>query len=257
MIWRANHYALKQRRKDSMVRLFLRLFSARQLPGGLLYFLLWAALAGAGCVEAATLTVITTADNGPGSLRAAIAAVADGDTIQFDAALNGQTIGLTGGELVIEKNITISGPGPNLLAVSRVSTASPFRIFSIMPGRTVTIAGLTISGGVVGTGGGILNGDGATLTINNCIVWGNFSDAGAGGGGIWSLSGTLTIVDSIVSFNRAGYTSGNPIGYGGGIAGGGTLTIIRSTISNNTAAINCGGVSGDGMVTIIDSTISG
>jgi hypothetical protein len=209
-------------------------------------------MTGADSVHAATLVVTTTADSGTGSLRAAIAAAADGNTIQFDAALNGQNIGLTGGELAIDKNITISGPGPNLLAVSRVSSASQFRIFTIMPGRTVTIAGLTISGGVAGGGGGIGNA-GATLTIDNCIVWGNFGDGGSGGIG---SSGTLTIVDSVVSFNRAGFTSGNPIGSGGGITSSGTLIIIRSTISNNTAVIHCGGIIGDGTVTIIDSTIS-
>ena len=239
------------------MRLFLRFVYA--LSGLQLFALPGAAMATSESFRshAATLIVINTADNGAGSLRAALAAASDGDTIRFDAALNGQTIGLTGGELVIDKNITISGPGPNLLAVSRVSTASQFRIFSITPGRNVAIAGLTISGGVAGAGGGILNGDGATLTISNCIVSGNFSDAGAGGGGIWSNPATLMIVDSTISFNRAGFTSGNPIGYGGGLLAGGKLTIIHSTISNNTASIHGGGVIGGGMVTIINSTIGG
>lgn len=236
-----------------MARLFLRLSSARQLRR-LLFILLWAATAGSGAVEAATIVVTNTADNGAGSLRAAIVAAADGDTIQFDAALDGQTIGLTGGELVIDKNITISGPGPNLLAVSRVSTAPQFRIFTLMSGHLVSIAGLTISGGVAAAGGGIGN-DGTTLTISNCIISGNFSDVGVGGG--ISSVGSLTIVDSIVSNNQASFTFGNPIGDAGGIASSGTLTIIRSKIFDNTAAIHCGGISGGGIVTIIDSTISG
>lgn len=239
-----------------MVRLFLRLPSARPSRSGLLFVLFWAVMVGSGAVEAATIIVTNTADNGAGSLRAAIAAAVDGDTIQFDAALNGQTIGLTGGALAIDQNITVSGPGPNLLAVSRVSTASRFRIFTIMPGRTVTLAGLTISGGYGDGGGvgGIASGD-ATLTISNCIVSGNFSDGGTGGG--IGSSGTLTIVDSVVSFNRASNTTGFPMGSAGGIASSGTLTIIRSTISDNTALIHCGGIIGDGIVIIIDSTISG
>ena len=60
--------------------------------------------------NATTLIVTTTADSGAGSLRAAIAASSDGDTIQFDSALNGQTINLTSAELAIDKSITISGP---------------------------------------------------------------------------------------------------------------------------------------------------
>lgn len=116
---------------------------------GLLFFALLCAAAPAGPKSfrgnAATLTVTTAADSGPGSLRDAIAAATDGDTIQFDPALNGQTIGLTSGEIAIAKNITISGPGTNLLTVARSS--GTFRIFHITPGHTVTIADLTISGG--------------------------------------------------------------------------------------------------------------
>jgi hypothetical protein len=256
MIWPADHYAVKEGRKDFMVRLFLRLSSARWLRC-LLFILLLAVAAGPGAIGAATLLVTTTADNGAGSLRAVIAAAADGDNIQFDAALNGQVISLTGGELVIAKNITINGPGPNLLSVSRVSTGR-FRIFNILSGHTVTIAGLTISGGHAdaSVGGGILNEE-ATLTISNCIVSNNFSDTGGGGGGIFN-EGTLTVVDSVISNNRAGFTAGNPIGYGGGIYGGGTsLTISHSTISDNSAAISGGGIMADGMIVITDSTISG
>ena len=99
--------------------------------------------------HATTLTVTSTADSGAGSLREAIAAASNGDTIQFAPALNGQTIALTSGELVIDKNITISGPGPNQLTVQRsTATGTPaFRIFHVTPGHTVTIEGLTISGG--------------------------------------------------------------------------------------------------------------
>ena len=80
------------------MRLLLR-FAFPILGGLQLFALLCAAMAGAEYFRghAATLTVTTTADSGPGSLRAAIAAASDGDTIQFDAALNGQTITLTSG----------------------------------------------------------------------------------------------------------------------------------------------------------------
>ena len=98
---------------------------------------------------AATLTVTTTADNGPASLRDAIALASDGDTIQFDPALKGQTITLTSGELFINNNLTITGPGPSQLTVKR-STAGgtpAFRIFHILK-HTVTIEGLSIINGL-------------------------------------------------------------------------------------------------------------
>src|SRR6266446_73332 len=142
--------------------------------------LLCAALAGISNAKATTLIVTTTADSGPGSLRQALADAQDGDTIQFDPALNGQTILLTTAELVINKNITINGPGADLLSVSRSSGAPPFRIFHILPGHTIAIQAITTSGGLTpfsNAGGGVLN-DQATLTIDHCTVSNNQSVGG-------------------------------------------------------------------------------
>src|SRR5207244_13096426 len=92
--------------------------------------------------HAATITVINTNDSGPGSLRQALVDANNGDMINFDAALKGQTVTLTTAELVITKNITIIGLGANLLAVSRAQNAPAFRIFHLMPAMTVVIQGL-------------------------------------------------------------------------------------------------------------------
>jgi hypothetical protein len=235
------------------MRLFLRRFPAFGILR--LSAVLCAAMAGAERVHAVTLTVTNTADNGAGSLRAAIAAASDGDTIQFDAALNGQTVTLTSGELVLDKSISISGPGPNLLAVSRDQQVSAFRILNVMPGHTVMIQGLTISGGSAdGTSGGGIFNDGATLTIVNSIVGGNL--ASVNGGGISNDGGTLTIINSTVSSNSAA-GSGLPIASGGGISNGGALEITNSTISDNWARIWGGGILNGGTVTITDSTVRG
>ena len=93
------------------------------------------------CVQAATLTVTSTADSGAGSLRDAIAEANDGDTIQFAPALNGQTIALTSAELVIDTSITIVGLGSKQLTIrrSKAAGAPAFRIFHVLPGLTVTI----------------------------------------------------------------------------------------------------------------------
>src|SRR5436190_24129847 len=99
-------------------------------------------------VDAATLIVVTTtSDSGPGSLRQAIADASNGDNIQFDSALDGQTISLTSAELAMDKDISVSGPGADLLTMSRYSGI--FRIFHIMPGHTVTIQRLKITNGLV------------------------------------------------------------------------------------------------------------
>ncbi len=59
--------------------------------------------------RATTITVTNTNDSGAGSLRQALADANKGDTITF--AITG-TIGLTSGELVADKSITISDPAP-------------------------------------------------------------------------------------------------------------------------------------------------
>src|SRR4051794_3432793 len=62
-----------------------------------------------------TLTVTNNHDSGTGSLRAAIAAAASGDTIDFAPSLDGRTIRLTSGELAISTSLDIEGPGAHRL----------------------------------------------------------------------------------------------------------------------------------------------
>jgi len=87
-------------------------------------------------------TVTNTNDSGAGSLRQAIADAAAGDTISLAPG----TITLTTGELVINKDLTISGPGSGKLTIQR-STAGgtpEFRIFNVTSSTgTITISGLT------------------------------------------------------------------------------------------------------------------
>lgn len=224
--------------------------------------LLYAAIASVQGVHAATLVVTTTADSGAGSLRDTIAAASAGDTIQFDTMLKGQTITLTSAELLINKNLTIDGPGADQLTVHR-STANgtpAFRIFEIDNNSTaVTIAGLTIANGnTPDTGGGILSG-GYGLTIANCVISGNSSPNF--GGGIYcfppGFGGSVSIINSTISGNSA--TDGGGIYVvGPGFYGyqGSALTITNSTISGNSATSRGGAISSDGMLTIINSTIS-
>ncbi|MGC2627649.1 MAG: choice-of-anchor Q domain-containing protein [Candidatus Udaeobacter sp.] len=206
-------------------------------------------------IHATTITVINNNDSGPGSLRQALADAHESDTIDFGPALKGETITLTTAELGINKSITISGPGPNLLAVSRLQNAPAFRIFNVVAGLTVVIQGLTISNGSAtefGCGGGILD-EGSSLSLIDCTVSGNSTD-GTGGGICADGNATLTIDSSTVSGNYAG-------DYGGGLANGGTLIINNSTLSDNRGEFAAGailnGFNGEASLTVSNSTLSG
>ena len=213
-------------------------------------------------LQAATLTATNTADSGSGSLRDMVAAAIDGDTIQFAPALSGQTIVLTSAEIAIDKDITISGPGPGQLTVERsdVIGTPVFRVFHVMPGRVVKIVGLTIGNGLAESGAGILA-DHATLTINNCSVENNY--ASEQGGGIFNDGGsttTMTIVNSFVTSNGA-FGSGLRI-CGGGICNTrGALEILNSHVDGNAvasgggSALGAGIYNGSGTLEIVDSVV--
>jgi len=129
-------------------------------------------------------TVTSNADSGLGSLRDAIAGAAPGETIVFSGV---STITLTGGELSIDKNLTISGPGASNLTIQRSAASGDFRIFNVTAGATVAISGLTVSNGRADLGGGIHNQ--GSLTLNECMIAGNF--ATEMGGGIANEGGSI------------------------------------------------------------------
>jgi hypothetical protein len=218
--------------------------------------------------QASTITVTNTNDSGVGSLRQALADAHDGDTINFDPVLNGQTIGLTTAQLVIDKDVIINGPGPNLLGVYR-SSQTKFRMMHVMPGVTATIGGLSISNGDGGEqgGGGILN-DHAILTMESCTVENNSALESNSGGGVYNDgsagSATLTILNSTVSGNHA-YFAGGGIYNDAFNGGSATFTITNSVVNNNVASFieflyiggEGGGIyNGGGELTIANSNVS-
>ena len=75
-------------------------------------------------------------------------------------------MGLTSGGLIIDKNVTISGPGAN--QVSLDGNQRDF-VFGVDPDNTVAIAGLSIRNGQVGVG------NVGALTVSDCVISGNSS----------------------------------------------------------------------------------
>jgi hypothetical protein len=172
--------------------------------------------------RAATLTVTSTADSGPGTLRDALASANFGDTI--DATGVSGTILLTSGELLVERSVVIVGSGADTLAVDGADNYD--RVFHIQY-ALVSISDLTITHG----------------------------KAAADGGGIFNEYGRLTVSNCIISANSAADRGGGIENYGG------LLTVANSTISGNVARLNGGGIdntsSGLGWVWLNDTTVSG
>ena len=219
-----------------------------------------ALLLSAAATQATTITVANANDSGAGTLRQAILDASPGDTINFAAGIT--TINLLSDELLIDKNLTINGPGANLLTVQR-SSGADFRVFHIDSTSVVAnISGLRIANGHApanfttdgASGGGIANG--GALTIRNCTISGNTSGAlffgRSEGGGIYNR-GLITISGSTIS--------GNTAVFGGGIDNAGNATITSCTISANSngnlGGSEGGGIENGGTVDITSCTISG
>ena len=246
-------------------------------------------------VHAATITVSNTNDNGGGSLRAALAVAAGGDTI--DATGISGTITLTGGQLVVATGLTILGPGPASLAINGNSTS---RVFHVANAVNALMVGLSITNGAVSgsfpgnEGGGIWN-DHSVLTLSNCSVTGNSGGNGTGGGiysdgssgyaqlsilastvsgntgwggaGIYNYAYHGTSYVSVIACTISGNTASGPGVVGGGVwndgnSGFASLAISLSTFSGNSApqsggGIYNGGAFGNAGLSLFDSTFNG
>jgi photosystem II stability/assembly factor-like uncharacterized protein len=127
-----------------------------------------------GFIPACTALVTTNADSGPGSLRDIINCSLDNAIITFAPGLTGQTITLTSGEILIDKNIEISGPGMLNLTVSGNNAS---RIFRIQNGVEGEISGLSLKNGSAISNGGAIWVQGELLLRN--ILFQNNKENGA------------------------------------------------------------------------------
>ena len=243
-----------------------------------------------GAVEsyAATVVVTKVADTADGvcdedcSLREALAIASSGDIINFSSLFSlPQTIRLVRGQLVIDKNLRIKGPGSGLLTLSGNNAG---RIFYLTAPDAIEISGMrltegrldtidTIFGGAIylvdgtlmlagllidhnfarhtstsppfvdlGLGGGIYVNDGVLLINNSKIL----SNTGPNGGGIYLRTGIMRLTNSEVSRN---------IGLGITLLGGFTLEINSTKVDDNLGRGIEGGA--DGQIFISESVVSG
>jgi CSLREA domain-containing protein len=187
-----------------------------------------------------------------------------------------------GGTLVIDKNLSITGPSAKIV-IQRRSTDPAFRIFRIGE-ATATLRNLIIRNGQADQGGGIINfgtlslinstvatnstsgiDNHGPLTLTNSVVSRNSSHgidnhnnrrvivrnstvANNSGAGIVNRGGALELTNSAVTGNLVG-----------GIAQDrGTSTITNARIAGNSTPLEGGGIAvGHGEVTLTNSTVSG
>nr|MCB0041909.1 Ig-like domain repeat protein [Caldilinea sp.] len=123
-----------------------------------------------------TRTVTNDGDSGAGSLRQAIADVCAGGTVNFSLSYPA-TITLTSGvALTLTKDVTITGPGADKVAVSGNAAT---RVFVVDRYVSVSIDGLTIRDGRTGgDGGGILVLDSGQLSMINSTFTANQANNG-------------------------------------------------------------------------------
>lgn len=262
-----------------------------------------------------TITVTTTNDviasDGECALREAIIAAnndsasnecpagSGDDTIVFDPALTGDFIlTLTGagednaatGDLDIFGTVTISGTGQTTIDGNHTD-----RVFHVMSGARLTLAGVTVQNGDPGAadGGGIYSA--GQVTASDSTITANHN------GGIYNAGGLLNLTNVAVDNNLSGYglsnTNNGSLTYSGGSVsgnqGGGVynngspatltnlnvisnsagsgvyniasvsssrLTLSQSVVMSNTAVSNGGGVFNEGVganMDIVDTFISG
>jgi hypothetical protein len=222
--------------------------------------------------SAGTITVTNTNDSGAGSLRAAIAEAASGDTVAFARSARG-TITLAT-QLVVTRTLTIEGPGVDALTISGNDAT---RVLFVNPGIAGAMTGppaanialrvsdLTIADGLArGADGGAQNAGGGAggsagmggavfvnrglVTLSGLVIRGSTASGGlaaaisnsggAGGGGFLGAGSTG-------AFGGADGDAGGAGGSGGllgGIGGSGGA----SPGSNATTVGNPGGGGGDG-----------
>lgn len=216
-------------------------------------------------IEHPSLTVTSTSDtvskiDGQTSLREALAYAATltgAQTVAFSNTSAGgavnfhdvapDTITLGGTELEIVGNVTVDGPGAELLTIDGNAASRVFHLTGTDPAIEITLRGVTVANGSGTRGGGLRVRDGL-LRVEECVFEDNV--ASAEGGAISSDAVTLTLLDTTFLNNESNE--------GGAIEVQGDGVCRRCHFEGNQSAEDGGAVSfGGGAYTISDSLFTG
>lgn len=189
--------------------------------------------------QAATLTVNNLNDSGVGSLRDTINIANSNDVVEFLLESHPSTISLTSGALAIAKNLTINGPGANLLTIS---SSNHYPVFDINAAN-VTFSGLAIAGDISGQAaiaGNINAHDSSNLTFTNSTISSRNVNIGSN---LTLINSTINTEDLQINGGLTGIDDSNVTALSR-ITIGGNLTSPSGnlTISTGSLYINGGNI---------------
>ena len=200
-------------------------------------------------VEVTTLTDEDDGDLNPStgagtSLREAINHAPTGANIVFaNDNLSRGTLFLTEGDLDLDRDLTIVGPGGGLT----IDADNSSRIMSLSPDHVVSLSNLNLTGGRTTGSGGAIQNDESDLTLNGCTL---FNNVAAFGGAIFNAgigsgnSASLRLNNCTVTGNSATSNGGGILNNGRG--GNAAVFLTSCTVTRNSAANNSGGFTSDG-----------
>jgi autotransporter family porin len=181
---------------------------------------------------------------------------------------NGQYSGTGNTNITISNNMTITGQSTDGTIINGLNSGN---LFNVIPGISLTLRNLTLTGGNTTDNGGAVNNQGI-LTIENCKITDNTANDGGGvyntgncilndstisgntadrsGGGICNYRGICTVTSCIITQNTATNFRG------AGIYNQGNCTVNDCIITLNTAIDNSGGgIENDGPAVPANGTI--
>src|ERR1039458_8947960 len=144
--------------------------------------------------------------------------------------------------LVLTNTLTVTASNVFLIAGTNgvsISGNKLLRLFTVLPGASLTLNGVTLIGGQSDSGGAMYNMDGGTVVLGNCIVAGNNAVGAGGSNGVDGDS------DPNYGRNGADASPGLP-GVGGAVFNLGGLTANNCQFTNNSATGGIGGNGGNG-----------
>ena len=206
--------------------------------------------------RAAVIQVTNLDDSGAGSLRQAVIDAGAGDEIQFSVT---GTITLTSGQILINKNLTITGPGARVLTIDGDGLGN--RLFHHTGGDCI-ISALNLTNvsdapclgsnngtiavsncrfeGINGLGM-FVNGGNNGFSIDSCLFTNCYLSGASSGAGLFSSDNDGSITNCTFFNNRASYAGGAMA-----LINGGTVKISHCTIIGNKSF---GYVGGGGIAT--------